>query len=72
MSTSPCSIGKPLDASPDSIPFPSPLVDIMKKNDDGRVKMFADDTDMLKLAFIAHGANDKPDWMRIHVCALTK
>ena len=51
---------EPLDVSPDSVSFLVPSVDIVRQDNDGRVKMFADNTDALKLAFTARGANDKP------------
>jgi hypothetical protein len=53
-------VDEPLDVSPDLVSFPVPSVDIVRQNNDGKVRMFADDTDALKLAFTARGANDKP------------
>ena len=56
----PVAVDESLDVSPDSVSFLVPSVDIVRQDNDGRVRMFTDNTDALKLAFTAHGANDKP------------
>ena len=56
----PVAADESLDVSPGSVTFPVPVVNIVRQNNDGRVRMFTDDTDTLKLAFTARGANDKP------------
>ena len=47
----PVAADESLDVSPGSVTFPVPVVDIVRLNNDGRARMFTDDTDTLKTCF---------------------